>query len=203
MTEKTIKWTDILKEKIEGIMEKYHSYGFMIERDFVWTVQKKLKEYIKHDAKLCGKYKVFNDFGIKKSLNKKAKRPQSADIVVVSVEEDTDIKKREYITVELAVEFKFEPLRTREDIFQKKLKQSVCDFKRIEEDTTRVEEYVKKKLAKEAVAVFIDEGSRFQKKINDSRSIKLHWKNPKTKINGYPEFGYLFYNKSQKTENKK
>ena len=99
---------NLFKECLEVIRHNYCGYNFFCERDFVWTVQKLLKNRIEED-KLP--YNIFNDFPIETG----ERRSKSIDIAIVKIGiDDRDISYRK-AQAELVIEFKFEPSKMRKD----------------------------------------------------------------------------------------
>ena len=142
---------ELFENTIAWLKEHYGEFRFFAERDVVWTVQKQiLREIESH----CLPYRVFNDYTI--VLGKSCSR--SADLVILN---NCD-------SVEVAVEFKYEPDRARgtdrdgdRDIWHSKLETSVVSWSEVEKDIKRIQRYFEKRKAKAAYSVFIDEGGRF------------------------------------------
>ena len=59
--EVTMDWINIFNSCIEEIKNNYDSHHFYCERDFVWTVQKLISNYISLNNL---PYKVLNDYPI-------------------------------------------------------------------------------------------------------------------------------------------
>ena len=137
---------------VDWLRESYSEHRFFLERDVVWTVQKRLFGEIKRQGL---PYRVFNDFPIQKGK----RRGISADLVLLGPED----------TVEVAAEFKYEPAHCRatRDIWDSKFSPSVVFWKSkkdpdVADDITRVQKFVKCGRAQYACSLFIDEGCYFK-----------------------------------------
>lgn len=142
----------LFKDSLYGVLSDYPNHRFVAERDLVWTVQKQLQDV------LCkGPYSVYNDYPVKRS---NGNRQFSVDLVII----DNKIKRDQILdnqeSLELAVEFKFEPSKKRNnDICVHKL--PVVFWSGIEEDIRRMEMFTTEKRTKCGVSVFIDESGRY------------------------------------------
>jgi len=145
---------DLFKESMEWVRASYTDFGFIIERDFVWTIQKYLSMKIQENAL---PYAVFNDYPIEKGTH----RSKSVDLAVIRKGiTHTDILSGKSCA-ELVVEFKFEPSMKRVDICTHKL--PVVFWDTVNEDIDRIKRFTENGIAKAGVAVFIDEYGRYKK----------------------------------------
>ena len=139
--------TELFENAMDWLREHYGEYRFFAERDVVWTVQKHILATIE-DAQLP--YRVFNDLTISKGIR--------ADLAILDAG-----------SIEVAVEFKYEPSHSRSterggDIWPTKLDPSVVFWTgagSVAKDVQRTREYVEQGKAKAAYSVFIDEGGEF------------------------------------------
>ncbi len=153
---------ETFKSSLRWLEHSYTDYTFYTERDVVWTVQKHISEEIGKAGLRC---RVFNDHTIFKGTR--------ADLVILG----------EGDFVEIAVEFKYEPSHARRadrggDIWPSKLDPSVVFWTgegSVQKDVDRVQEYVKRLLAKEAFSIFIDEGGRFRSRSPHKGSEWIDW----------------------------
>ena len=140
--------TALLEDAMRWLRQHYGNYRFFTERDVVWTVQQRIASEIRRTDT---SYRVFNDHTIP---------PRTR----------TDLAILEGDSVEVAVEFKYEPSHDRRadrggDIWQTKLDPSVVFWTgdgSVEKDVQRVSDYVAKKRTKVAYMVFVDEGRHFR-----------------------------------------
>ncbi len=135
----------IFEDAIDWLRDNYASFGFVVERDVVWTLQKRLKEAIHRDGL---SYKVFNDYPMLPGK----RRALSADLVIVDPSGN----------VEVATEFKFEPSHRRRDILPNKLPVVFWGAEGVAKDVLRTREFVEQGKAQVAYSVFIDEGGYFR-----------------------------------------
>lgn len=133
----------VFKDALDWLAATYPKHGFSVERDLVWTLQRRLLRMIRKDGIL---WRVFNDYPMLSGPH----RALSADLVIVD----------EAKGVLLAAEFKFEPNHERHDISEGKF--PVCVWKDIEKDCLRVNEFVAQGKAHIAYAILIDEGGYFR-----------------------------------------
>ncbi|MBW7572439.1 hypothetical protein [Caproiciproducens faecalis] len=147
-----MNFLDVHKNCLEAIRQNYCNFHFYCERDFVWTVQKYIQNYI-GDNRLP--YKVFNDFPIESG----EKRSKSVDIAVIANnfnDKDILIGKAQ---AEFVIEFKFEPSKMRkDDICVHKL--PVVEWSGVLIDIDRIHRFVENRKAKCGVAILIDEFGR-------------------------------------------
>lgn len=149
-----MNFKELFYEVLEEIRDHYPTYRFIVERDLVWTIQKKLQEKIS-TAGLD--YIVFSDYPIKKG----SKRSLAIDIAIVR-KDVSIIDVLEGITpIELGVEFKFEPSKKREEILSHK--GDVVDWNKVLKDINRIEEFISENKAKACISIFIDEYGRYFK----------------------------------------
>ena len=134
-------------EAINWLRESYSQHRFFLERDVVWTVQKRLIDEISRQGL---PYRVFNDFPVMKGK----RRGISADLVLLGAQE----------RVEVAAEFKYEPSHKRDDISPGKFPVVYWGSKGVAKDIDRVRHFVKQGAARTAISLFVDEGSYFRKR---------------------------------------
>ena len=142
---------ELFENAMAWLKENYGEYRFFAERDVVWTVQTHI---IREIESYNLPYQVFNDFPMKSG----SRRAQSADLVILDGSG----------SVEVAVEFKYEPARKRGtdrggDIWHSKLETPVVSWSDVEKDIERVWEYFDQDLADAAYSVLIDEGGRLHR----------------------------------------
>ncbi len=151
-----MKAPELFEYSIRLLKQRYPNYRFFTERDVVWTVQMQLIKYIEHHDL---PYRVFNDYGLGSR--------RRADLVIL----DND-------SVEVAVEFKYEPSRNRNsnagvDIPATKF--PVVFWEEVQKDVKRVQDFVKLKQSNVAYSVFIDEGSAFNWREAPAGSEWISW----------------------------
>jgi len=132
---------DALDIAVNRLSERYEMTIFYTERDLVFWVQTEMVSVL---ATRQPTLRVFNDYKMPDRLR--------ADLAVVDSATDTD-------TVLLAVEFKYEPDRARDDIPAGKF--PVTAWSEIKKDIERVRAFVVTGQAPQAVAVLVDEGGRY------------------------------------------
>jgi hypothetical protein len=149
---------DLFEEAMQWLSDHYRDFRFYTERDIVWTVQSSLNDRIKA-ARLP--YRVFDDYPMLPG--------QRADIVIL-----------ENDTVEVAVEFKFEPSHARSgvDILPSKFPVVFWDKEGVGKDVRRVREFVSHGTARVGYSIFIDEGGYFRHRPAHPGSYWLDWKSP-------------------------
>lgn len=157
---------ELFENAMDWLEEHYEEFRFFMERDVVWTVQTQIIREIE------GKnlpYRVFNDFPIAPEN----RRSQLADLAILNSRG----------SVEVAVEFKYEPSRDRGsdlggDIWHSKLESQVVSWSDVAKDIKRVVDYVDRGWADIAYAVLIDEGSRLYRYHSQppQDSVWLDWK---------------------------
>lgn len=144
--------TELFENAMDWLQQHYGEYRFFTERDVEWTLQKRILEMIEG---LQLPYHVVNNYTIVDSVQ--------TDLVIISG-----------TSVEVAVEFKYEPSHARStkqggDIWSTKFSSTVVFWTvtenskdgSVEKDIRRVCDYVDQGRAKVAYAVFIDEGGYF------------------------------------------
>lgn len=159
----------VFHETLDWIKYDYASFNFFVERDFVWTVQKKLTQVFKEKNL---PYKVINDCPIENGNH----RSVCVDLAIVNF----DMLPKDLIcekdTAELGIEFKFEPSKKRSDICVHKL--PVVDWRGVLNDIERVRRFVNQNKAKIGIAIVIDEYGRFKtRKDCPENSQWLSWGN--------------------------
>jgi hypothetical protein len=163
---------DVFKDCLEYIRQKYSGFHFYCERDFVWTVQKFMTEYIEKNGL---PYKVLNDYPIESG----ERRSKSVDIAVVSSNLDDKAVVMGIAQAEFVIEFKFEPSKLRKDeICVHKL--PVVIWSEVIEDIARVNRFVKNKVAKCSIAILVDEYGRHkisQHHLKNDNSTWIDWGN--------------------------
>lgn len=137
--------TRVFEDSIDWLRQNYSSFGFFVERDVVWILQRRIAELIRARAL---PYRVFNDYGILPGN----RRSLSADIAILNADNE----------VEVAAEFKYEPSHKRTDIWRNKFPVVFWDDEGVGKDVKRVREFVEKRTARVAYAIFIDEGGAFR-----------------------------------------
>jgi hypothetical protein len=137
---------DIFLEGMNWLKQNYASFRFFLERDVVWTVQKRILETVENQGL---PYRVFNDYPILPGVH----RSISSDLAIL------DQKSM----IELIVEFKYEPAHERQDICTHKL--PVVFPNNIEKDIARIEQFAAGK-TETALAIFIDEGGHYRSKLS-------------------------------------
>lgn len=153
-------------EVISEIKRNYPDFGFYMERDLVWTIQKMLLHRI---TKNNLPYNVYNDYPIEKG----ERRSKSVDLAVVGRGIDYHDILDQKVSAELVVEFKFEPSRMRKDICTHRL--PVVFWSEVVEDINRVKRFFSHNKAKSAIAVFIDEYGRNRNKSSDIFEVPNMW----------------------------
>lgn len=143
---------ELFLETIDWLKESYSQHSFFMERDVVWTVQKRLiDEALRRNLP----YRVFHEFGIMKKTK--------SDLVILG---DRGV-------IEVAAEFKYESSRRRlcQDIWDTGGKFPVVDWGKdgVGRDVERVKRYVESgrhlsspEPARIAFSLFIDEGGHFR-----------------------------------------
>lgn len=146
--------TILFKESMEWVNSNYTQFGFVMERDFVWTIQKHLSKAVKDNGL---PFVVFNDYPIEKGTN----RSKSVDLAVVSKGVNHIDILNGNACAEFISEFKFEPSAKRTDIFRHKL--PVVFWSAVIEDINRIKRFTQNNVTKTGVAVFVDEFGRYKK----------------------------------------
>ena len=147
---------DLFESVTEWLRRHYSDHRFFAERDIVWTVQTKLNSEIE-SRRLP--YRVFNDYRI-------APR-RLADLVILHNN-----------TIEVAVEFKYEPSHSRSsdmggDIMKGKF--PVVFWNEVEKDVRRVQDYVALNQSTAAYSILIDESKYFRWRDAPSGSEWIDW----------------------------
>ena len=151
---------------MQWIKSDYAKHSFFVERDFVWTVQKKLTEIL---AREQSQFNLFNDYPIEPG----SRRSICVDLAVASrgiCYKDVQTGEAQ---LEFVAEFKFEPSKVRPDIMSHKL--PVVEWSAVLEDINRIRRYVGNRSAKTGVSVFIDELGLNRSRPVDSHSQWLDW----------------------------
>lgn len=117
----------------------YQDQTFWVERDVVHWMQLRIRESAPEG------FRVYNDYGLLPGT----RRARSADLVITHEERPL-----------VAVEFKYEPCKSRADIQTKKL--PVIGWVDVDKDISRIEEFVTAGAVAVAWSVCIDEGSRYR-----------------------------------------
>ena len=149
----------LVLDVLDWLRDTYSSHRFFTERDVEWTVQKRLWHEI------CSRqlpYEVFHNFRMPRD-------PKSlADLVVVRR------PRQPTEPVEFAIEFKYEPAHSRNDILPGKFP-VVEDWKKVVCDVDRVQRFVREKHARSACSLFIDEGGYYRKQEAAPNSCWKDW----------------------------
>lgn len=135
---------ELFENAMAWLQEHYAEFRFFMERDVVWTVQRQIIREIEGNNL---PYRVFND----DSLLPRTR----ADLVIFDSAG----------SAEVAVEFKYEPAHSRGvdrggDIRPSKFP-VITDWKEVEKDFQRIQQYAEQGKVKAAYALLIDEGSHF------------------------------------------
>lgn len=151
---------EIFNGSLRWLQDTYTEHRFYTERDIVWTIQKHISEGIER-AGLPNR--VFNDHTIFKGAR--------TDLAILDKEN----------SVELAAEFKYEPSHARRadrggDIWPSKFDVVFWTGDgSVQKDVARAQEYVKRRLAREALSIFVDEGGHFRHRAPHSDSEWIDW----------------------------
>ena len=148
----------VFESAIEWLRDNYSSFGFVAERDIVWTLQKHLKEALRENGL---SHEVFNDYPMLPGK----RRALSTDLVV----------RDSSGVVEVAAEFKYEPSHRRPDILPNKLPVVFWGAEGVAKDVLRAREYVERGKARVAYAIFIDEGGYFRHREPHPGSVWKDW----------------------------
>lgn len=141
-------------ESIDWLKNSYPDFRFFMERDLVWSVQIHLRQLIEQQRL---PYRVFNDY--------KLLPGKLADLVILGPED----------MAEVAVEFKYEPSHSRQDIGSQKFPVVFWDAHGVGEDVRRIAEFVQQGKTSIAYALFIDEGSAFRNREPHPGGTWLDW----------------------------
>jgi hypothetical protein len=151
---------ELFLSAIGWLKENYCGFRFFVERDVVWTVQKRILELVEQKGI---PYRVFNDYPI---LPGKGRRSRSVDLAIVSQDE----------TIEVAAEFKYEPSRRRHDICRHKLPVVFWTGEYgVGKDIERIQDFISAGKAQIAYSIFIDEGGRYRKRTPYPQSRWIDW----------------------------
>jgi hypothetical protein len=123
----------------------YEEFTFSVERDLVWTLQNRLRLLV---GEARSPLRVFNDY----PMIAGARRSLSADLALVAPGN----------TVEIALEFKYEPCHKRADVLASKL--PVVTWAAVVHDLERIRRFVELGKAKAARSYFVDEGGYFARR---------------------------------------
>lgn len=153
--------SDLFEEAMRWFREHYEEYRFFTERDVVWTIQQRITNEI---CRTSAPYRVFNDHTILPRIR--------TDLAILTGD-----------SIEVAVEFKYEPSHNRRadrggDIWPTKLDPSVVFWTgdgSVEKDAQRISQYVRQKRTMTAYLVFVDEGGRFRHREPFSGSEWIDW----------------------------
>ena len=125
----------------------------------VWTIQKKSSQLIEqHRLPLT----INNDYGILPGNH----RSLSTDLAFIN---------RDTQQLLLAVEFKYEPSHSRNDISKNKLPVVGWGRDSVQKDIDRIHAFVEAKKSQSACSLFIDEGGYFRKRDPHHHSVWIDW----------------------------
>ena len=132
---------ELFELAVNTLRRQYSDHRFFKERDIAWTVQKQILSEVERRGL---KYLVADNYKVGTFF---------ADLVILNGD-----------LVEVIAEFKYEPSSDRAtnrggDIPSSKLP-VVADWKEVEKDVERVQNYVRLKQSRAAYSVLIDEGGR-------------------------------------------
>ncbi|MCL2853371.1 MAG: hypothetical protein FWE20_10150 [Defluviitaleaceae bacterium] len=159
---------NIFDAALNHVLADYADHRFILERDFVWTLQKQLLGIL--DAE-HGQYTVFNDYPIERG---KLNRGISADLVIIKKAVTRECVLSGAAQVELAAEFKFEPSPKRTDICGFKL--PVVFWPSVVRDVERVRKFTEDNKARIGIAIFIDEHGRYRNEKRYSIGCHSEWR---------------------------
>ena len=166
-TQKPMNAAELFESTILTWLRKnYKKHKFFTERDVVWTVQTHIMKELKNNDL---PYRVFNDHRIPSSRRRT----------------DLAIPDKSSCSIEVAIEFKYEPSHSRKgkDIFEGKFPVVAWGKNGIATDMQRIRKYLADRTSKIAYLVFIDEGGCFQKRTPPCGSEWIDWE----KVNPYSE----------------
>jgi hypothetical protein len=137
----------LFEEAMAWLQGHYGEFEFWVERDLVWTVQTRLRELISQRGL---PWTVLNDYPPLAG----SRRARSADLVIRSAGKE----------VLVAAEFKYEPSHHRAEFraLPGKLPVVFWGMEGVAKDGARIREFVEAGVAREAFAVFVDEGRHFR-----------------------------------------
>ena len=145
----------LFESAIAWLRDHYSNFQFFTERDVVWTVQSRLLTFVDQGA--AGPYKVRNDYPMMLGTR--------ADLAILDAVGDVDV----------AVEFKYEPSHARKDILVTKFPVVSWGSDGVGRDVNRVQAYVGSAVARNAYAVFIDEGGHYRIRLPHPSSRWIDW----------------------------
>jgi hypothetical protein len=156
---------ELFEEALNWLRQTYYEHRFFVERDVVWTLQKRLLSFVdKHRLP----YRIYNDYPIPLENGRK----RLVDLCIL----DKDS------LILLASEFKYEPDHARDDISSPKPKSSrfpVVEWGKdgVARDIDRIKEFIKEGKCQYAWSIFIDEGGRFKDNQPHPGSHWIQWDN--------------------------
>jgi hypothetical protein len=145
-------------QAIDWLRDHYDEFEFFVERDLVWTVQRRLHELVRQTK---SEIRVHNDF----SMIPGPRRSLSTDIALLSPDG----------VVLLAMEFKYEPSHRRTDVFRQKLPVVFWGSDGVAKDVERARLFVSQERALVARSYFIDEGGYFAHRSAHPGSSWISW----------------------------
>ncbi len=148
----------LFENAVAWLRRGYGSFRFFVERDVVWTVQTYIIRVLDEQAL---PYKVINDYPL---LSGK-RRSICTDLAILSPNG----------TVEVAVEFKYEPAHVRSDIWPSKFPVVFWGREGVGGDIERIQRFVSEGAARIAYSLFIDEGSYFRHRDPPPESKWIDW----------------------------
>lgn len=153
---------EYFENAMERFRQRYFRRRFFTERDVVWTLQQRLASDLGSSG---ASYRVYHT-------------------VMPRIRTDLAILSGE--TIEVAVEFKYEPSHRRRadhggDIWPTKF--DVVAWAEVQRDVQRIREFVENRRAKTGYAVLIDEGGHFRRRepvlgarwIDWYGGVSVHW----------------------------
>ena len=143
---------------LDWLRDHYAEFVFYVERDIVWTIQKKLNELIATEHL---PFRVFNDYPMLSG----APPQRRADLAILKDDDQ----------VLLAVEFKYEPSHARNDIPKTKLPVVFWGMDGVAKDIDRIGKFVTECTAEIALSIFIDEGGAFRHRPAHPGSKWIDW----------------------------
>lgn len=149
--------SELFESAIAWLRENYACFRFFVERDIVWTVQTRIIGLIEEQDL---PYRIFNEHPILSG-----KRRRLCDLAILNHTE----------SVEVAVEFKYEPSHKRSDIRPTKFPVVFWGDDGVGEDVRRIQDFVAKKKARVAYSVFVDEGGYFRHRVPHPGSKWIDW----------------------------
>ena len=128
---------DLFEDALGWLRDTYEEHGFVVERDIVWTVQRRLVSAI---GRLGLPYRVLHDVAMLPGVR--------ADIVILDARGE----------VQVAAEFKYEPAHHRPEYPVSKLPVVPGETDGVGRDVRRICDFVDSRTALPAYSIFIDEG---------------------------------------------